>query len=246
MSWMIGHSVFGRESSVGDAHTTQDSPVYTLAGGELRITLLTGALLMATTVAGMLLVADTGLAELGLILFTFEIVGALAFGALLTVGRYLGLRGIGTGSYLTAVAGVAVSVFAYSWFGGIVLTPFPRSLYLRAVAVTGAVTVAITVVAGAYVYSTDENLEHWAKYSGILFLAGIGAVAVGTFFEPVLVVGFVLILLGFLCDLVYEIWMTSNRNRSPVANGLALYIAFAGVFVHVLQIVLRVLARRNA
>ena len=230
--------------SVGDAHTTEQSPSYGLVSGSLRVTLLVGASLMGITIAGMLLVADTELAQIGSVLFAIPIVGAVVFGAFITVGRYLGLRGIGTDSYPTAAVGVAVSVFAYSWFGGVVLTPFSRSVYLPAVAVTGVITVAITVVAGAYVYSTDKNLEQWAKYSAIFFLAGLGAVFVGSFFEPVLFFGFVLFLLGFLCDLVYEIWMTSNRNRSPVANGLALYIAFAGVFVHILQLVLRALARR--
>ena len=236
--------MFRRGGSVGDAHTSEQSPSYGLMSGSLRVTLLVGASLMGVTVAGMLLIADTELAQIGSLLFTFPIVGVVVFGALITVGRYLGLRGIGTDSYPTAAVGVAVSVFAYSWFGGVVLTPFSRSLYLPAVAAAGAITVAITVAAGAYVYSTDKNLEQWAKYSAVFFLTGLGAVFVGSFFEPVLFVGFVLFLLGFLCDLVYEIWMTSNRNRSPVANGLALYIAFAGVFVHVLQLVLRALARR--
>jgi len=214
--------------------------------GPFRVTLSVGAFLMAVTVAGMLLVADTEIARVGSLLFAIPVVGAVVFGALITVGRYLGLRGIGKDSYPIAVVGIAVSVFAYSWFGGAVLTPFPRSLYLPAVAATGAITIAITAVAGAYVYSTDENLEQWAKYSAVFFLTGLGAILVGSFFEPVVLVGFVLVLLGFLCDLVYEIWMTSNENRSPVANGIALYIAFAGVFVHILQIVLRILASRSS
>ncbi len=97
-------------------------------------------------------------------------------------------------------------------------------------------------MAAAYVYSTDKNLEHWAKYSLACFIGGFAILVVVIFVPELVVVAFGLFLLGFLCGLVYEIWMTSNRNRSAAANGLALYIAFAGVFVHILQLVLRALS----
>ena len=234
--------MFDERSSVGDAHTTEHSPSYGVLSGATMQALFVGGSLMAVTIAGMLVVADTELADWGMWLYQWPIVGVLVFGALLTAGRYVGLRGVGTDNYLLAVGGATLSVFAYSWFGGIVLTPFDPGLYQPALALTGAITIAITLVAAAYVYSTDRSLKQWATYSGFCFIAGLVAVVIGTFVPPVLILGFILFLLGFLCDLVYEIWMTSNEHRSPAANGLALYIAFAGVFVHVLQLVLRLLA----
>lgn len=233
-------------SSVGDAHTTTDSPVYGPFHKSTVTALLVGAILMLTTIAGMLLVADSELAEWGQLLYSVPILGILVFGALLTAGRYLGLSGIGKDNFGLAFVGAALSIFAYAWFGGLVLTPYEPSLYVPALAITGVITTAITLVAGAYVHSTDKNLEHWARYSAGLFLVGIVVAIPGTIFLPLLLITFVCFLLGFFCDLIYEIWMTSNRNRSPVANGLAMYIAFAGVFVHILQLILRILAKKNS
>lgn len=229
--------------SVGDAHKTGQSPVYSLFSEATVTALAVGTILMLLTVVGMLAIADSALARAGMVVFSIPLVGAIVFGILLTGGRYLGLRGIGNDNYPLAVAGSLLSVATYAWFGGIVLTPYDPSLYEPALAITGAITVALSLVAAAYVYTTDKDLAQWATYSAACFLGGLGALAIGIVFPPLLAVGFGLFLLGFLCDLVYEIWMTSNRNRSPAANGLALYIAFAGVFVHILQLVLRILSR---
>ena len=232
-------------SSVGHAHTTDDSPAYGVFQRETITALLVGSILMFLTLAGMLFVADTALAEWGQLLYTYPIVGVIVFGALLTAGRYAGLRGIGSNNYPLALAGATLSVFAYAWFGGLVLTPYDPSLYVPALAIAGAITIGITLVAGAYVYATDSDLSHWARYSAGLFLIGFLVLVPALVIQELLLITFLCFLLGFLCDLVYEIWMTSNRNRSAVANGLALFIAFAGVFVHVLQLVLRVLTDRS-
>lgn len=192
----------------------------------------------------MLATANTAPAEFVLSLYsTFDLLGVLVIGGLLYVGRVLGLRGIGKDSMLMALSGSGVLIGTYAVFGGAILTMYSSQIYIQGLAISGLVTVIITIIAGAYVYSRDQSFEHWARYSGFCFLGGLVAVLIGSFFAPVLIIGFILFLLGFLCDLVYEIWMTSNNNRDPKANGIALYIAFAGVFVHVLQIVLRMMAR---
>lgn len=36
--------------------------------------------------------------------------------------------------------------------------------------------------------------------------------------------------------------MLSGARRSPVANGIGVYVAFMGVFVHLLQLVLEMMA----
>lgn len=43
---------------------------------------------------------------------------------------------------------------------------------------------------------------------------------------------------GGVDDLVYEIWEMVSARRKPFVNGFALYIAFTGIFVHILQIAL--------
>lgn len=233
-----------RRKTVDAAHTTKDSPAYGLISEEVLTALGVAGALMIMTIAGMLLIADTPLALIGMVLFGIPIVGVIVFGILLTAGRHLGLRGLANDNPGQAVVGAFLSVGTYAWFGGLVLTPYSPALYVPAISITGVITVAISLIAAAYVYTTDKSLEHWAKYSMACFVIGLVALFIGLLFPPLLLVTFAFFLLGFLCDLVYEIWMTSNRNRSPKANGLAIYIAFAGVFVHILQLVLRILARK--
>lgn len=225
-------------------HMTRDSPQYDLKDKGLYATLSLGASMMAATVLGMLLIADTAVAELMLTLYQFPIVGVVVFGALLTGGRYLGIKGVKQNSTVQAVVGALILIVSYAWFGGGILTPYEPSLYNPAILVTGAITIAITLVASAYVYSTDKNLAHWSRYSGYCFLGVIVSAFIGTIYAPITLIGFALALLGFTADLVYEVWMTSQKNRPAYANGIALYVAFAGVFVHILQLVLRAMADR--
>lgn len=223
-------------------HVTRDSPKYDLKDKGLYATLSLGATMMALTIGGMLLFADTVLGELMQTLYTYPIVGVAVFGALLTAGRHFGIKGVKENSTPKAVGGAVTLVLAYSWFGGGVLTSYDPSLYNSAIIITGAITIAITLIASAYVYSTDKDLSHWSRYSGYMFMGVIVTALIGTLFPPLTLLAFGLAILGFFADLVYEVWMTSRENRPAYANGIALYVAFAGVFVHILQLVLEVLA----
>lgn len=236
--------MFGDRHSENSPHTTKNSPNYGFFDKRTMESMFIASIMMIATIAGMLLSANTWPAEIVLMLYNvFDLLGVIVIGALIFVGRHLGLKGIGRDNLLLAFIGSVILIGTYSVFGGAILTMYSGELYAQALGITGLITVIITIIAGAYVYSRDHSFEHWAKYSAVCFLGGFVAVFIGSFFTPVILLGFVLFLLGFLCDLVYEIWMTSNNNRDPKANGIALYIAFAGVFVHVLQIVLRMLAR---
>lgn len=229
---------------IGRGHTTEDSPVYDIRDKELLLTLTISAVMFLVTVVGMFLIADTWLAQLGVGLYSIPIVGLLVFGALITVGRYLGLYGIGEDKTPLAIIGSVLLAFAYSWFGGVILNRFAASIYLPAVMIAASLSSFVALIEGVYVYTTDKDLSHWKKYSGYLFTAGIILVAIGSFSSLFLVPAFAVILLGFIADLMYEIWMTSHKERSPYANGLALYVAFTGVFVHILKLVLIMMSRR--
>lgn len=238
----------GRER-VGSAHGTDTSPDYGTASGALLTALGTAAVLMALTVAAMVLAADSRAAGLLARLYSTPIVGVLVVGAGLTAGRYLGMRGLGSGNLPMAAVGATLSVVTYGLFGGLVLTAYPQAAYAPAIAIAGGITLLITLVAATVVYTTDRSFESWGRYSAGLFLVGLGAVFLGSFLggagQLLLLVGFLAFLLGFIADLVYEIWHTSSGNRTPLANGFGIYVAFAGVFVHVLQLVLRMLAERG-
>lgn len=237
--------MIGDRHTENSSHTTKNSPNYGFFDRRTMTSMVIAGAMMLLTIAGMLATANTAPAELVLILYsTFDLLGVIVIGIFLFAGRYLGLKGIGKDNFPMALAGSVILIGTYSVFGGAILTMYSGQTYALALGITGLITVAITIIAGAYVYSRDQSFEQWAHYSGVCFIGGIVAVLLGSFFAPILILGFLLFLLGFLCDLVYEIWMTSNNNRDPKANGIALYIAFAGVFVHVLQLVLEMLAER--
>jgi len=229
---------------IGEKHGTKNSPVYGPFSGPLLTTLIVSTVLFLITVGGMLLIADTELAELALLLFMAPIIGVIVFGIIITLGRYLGLRGIKENNHFMAFIGTILLLFGYSWFGGAVLHLYAIELYFMAILIAAGITLAIALVAGFYVYTTNKDLSHWSKYSATLFMIGIVLALIGTFIPGIIFLAFIFILLGFIADLVYEIWMTSNEKRSPFANGIALYVAFTGTFVHILQLVLQSMARR--
>lgn len=234
----------GRDRHTEDSpHTSKNSPNYGFFDKRTFTSMWIAGFMMVLTIGGMLLSANTVAAELVLFLYeTFDLLGVLVIGGLIFVGRMLGLKGIGDGFLGLALIGSFILIGTYSVFGGAILTMYPDQIYALGLGITGLITVAITLLAGAYVYSRDKSFENWAMYSGFFFIIGLLAALIASFYEPANTFAFAMFLIGFLCDLVYEIWMTSNNNRDPKANGIALYIAFAGVFVHVLQIVLEMLA----
>lgn len=236
--------MMGDRHSDNSPHTSKDSPNYGFFDRRTITSMAVAGAMMLLTIFGMLATANTAPAELVLYLYsTLDILGVIVIGALLFAGRVLGLSGIGKDNMFMALSGSVILIGTYAVFGGAILTMYSSQIYIQGLVISGLITVGITIIAGAYVYSRDQSFEQWARYSGMCFIGGFVAVLIGSFFSPILIVGFILFLLGFMCDLVYEIWMTSNSNRDPKANGIALYIAFAGVFVHVLQLVLEMLAR---
>jgi FtsH-binding integral membrane protein len=195
---------------------------------------------MSLTIGGMLAVANTPIAEAVLWLYDFGLIlGVLVFGGLLGLGRKYGLKGISTDDTSLAILGSGVSVLTYALFGGAILTQYATDTYFEAILLALGVTVGITILASLYVIYTSRNLQFVERYSGYSFLVGILFALIGTFLPVVSIVAFVFFLLGFLLDLVFEIWMYTDNQRTPVANGFGIYIAFAGVFVHILQIALR-------
>ena len=200
---------------------------------------LPAAALVGLNVALMYVVALTPLAGLNDVLFAAPIVGLLVYGAALTGGSWIAERGLEGGSLAMAIGGTALLQGAYALFGGGVLAAIAPGLRTLALGVAFGLTVAMTVVVAGYVYVRDREFDHWSTWSLVAFLVGVGFVAVGTFVPVVLVGGFVFIFLGFTLRLGYEIWRVRvgyDPNR-PLVHALGIYVAFTGVFVHVLMLV---------
>ncbi|MEF8801515.1 MAG: hypothetical protein V5A38_11685 [Halolamina sp.] len=202
--------------------------------------------LMLLNVLVMFVVAASPLAQANRLLFSIPIVGALVYGAFIAGGELLAERGFKNDSMGLAVAGVVVLELAFGMFGGGVLSFIGQELRGTAIAITGAVVILLTAGIGTYVYARRETqFDHYGSWANYAFLAGLVAILVGSFISVVLVLGFICIFLGFLFRLGYEMWqIRENRGRGVPMQAIGLYIAVAGVFVHVLQIAVRMLAER--
>lgn len=222
---------------MGQAYSTRSG----MAHPKFRDVGLPAAALIALNVLLMAVVAMTPLAAINDLIFgVAPIVGLLVFGAALTGGNYFAEKGLESGDMGTAYAGIALLQAAYGIFGGgIVATVGSQSARAVLLGVTLAITVAMTTGVAAYVYVRDKNYSHWNKWSLGAFLIGVVLVLVGSFFTPVLIGGFIFIFAGFTLRLGYEIWRVRDdyRGDQPLIHSLGIYVAFTGVFVHVLQIV---------
>lgn len=233
--------MFDRNSS---EYATRESPSYGLLSGETASALSIGAVLFVTTVGAMIMFADTIIGELVLTAYNFHpLIGVAIIGLGLGLGRKYGMKGLIEDNTSVGLLGIGVTILTYGAFGGAVLTPYEPSSYVPAILVASAVTTVISLGAGAYVMSHDRSFEHWKRYSSYAFLFGIGGILVGSFIPGsigslLLIGGFVAFVVGFFADLVYEIWVMVSARRKPFVNGFALYIAFTGIFVHILQIAL--------
>lgn len=203
--------------------------------------------LVVLNVALMAVLATTPLAAINATLFAAPILGVLVYGVALVVGQWVAERGVTNGSAPLSFVGLVILQGAFGTFGAGVLSVAPPDLRVPALAITAAVTGSLTFLIALYVYARSKSFDRWSTYATGSFLLGIVAVAIGTFVAPVLLLaGFVLVFAGFLFRLGWEIWrVRERRDLSTTLAGIGIYIAVMGVFVHVLQIVLRLLARRE-
>ena len=211
-----------------------------LSSREVRV--IGGAsILMAINVLLMYVFATTPLAAINDTLFAVPIVGVLVYGAAIMGGELIAERGVTGGDMGVAFVGMVILQFAFGIFGAGVLRFAPQETHLTILGVTAIVTALMTALISGYVYARATTFESWGTYANVAFLGGVGAIAVGSFvLSELLLVGFVLIFLGFLLRLGYEIWQVRDRRDASVGlQTIGVYIAVAGVFVHVLQLVLR-------
>ena len=202
--------------------------------------------LMALNVVLMYVLVTTPLAAVNDVLFSIPIVGALVYGVAIVAGQWIAERGVEGGETGLAVVGMGVLQLAFGIFGAGVLRFAPRESQLTILVVTAGIVAVITAVIAAYVYARSKTFERWGSYANYAFIGGLVAILIGTFIAPVLLVGFVLIFLGFFLRLGWEIWKVRDRRDASVTlQTIGVYIAVAGVFVHVLQLVMRYLASRQ-
>lgn len=200
--------------------------------------------LMAINVALMAAVAETPLAAINDTLFQVPIIGVIVYGAAITGGELIAERGVEGGDTGIAVAGMVILQLAFGVFGAGILSFVPSDSRLAVLGVTAVIVAILTALVSGYVYARSKSFDHWGSYATYSFIGGVIAIAIGTFVAPVLLVGFVLIFLGFILRLGWEIWrLRDRRDISAGVQTIGVYVAIAGVFVHVLQLVIRFFAR---
>ncbi|QKQ98616.1 hypothetical protein GKQ38_03785 [Candidatus Nanohaloarchaea archaeon] len=210
---------------------------------ELKSIGLSAALILAN-IAVMWVFAFTPLSQISEIVFTHLILGVIFYGILLTAGVHLAKSGIRNSDSKKAWTGTGVLQFAYGIFGAGVLSMVGPKTQALALGATAVITTGITVISGLAVYLTDHNFSSWQRYSNYLFMGVFLMALIGTFTAPLAILAFILALLGFITYLVYEIWDMKQRPSSIYLNGIGIYVAFMGVFVQILQLVIEMMADR--
>lgn len=196
--------------------------------------------LVALNVIVMLALSYTPVADLALALFSNFFLGVIAFAASVGGGYWLATRGVERGSMGLAGVGVTVTQLGYGAFGAAVLSLAAPAVRVPALGITAVITGLITALVTVVVYRTDRSFAGWQRYAGGLFIGGIVVGAAGVFLAPaLLVVAGLLFFLGFVVDLVYEVWAVREGRYGTLRSAIGVYVAVMGVFVHVLQWVLR-------
>lgn len=204
-----------------------------------------GAALMVLNVLLMYVFVASPLAIVNQYLFSIPIVGVLVYGAAIYAGESVAEKGIASGNVPLALGGVAILQLAFGTFGAGVLSFAARGAQLQILGITAVIVALMVIGIGTYVYARSITFEHYSTWSMYAFVGGLVSILVGTFFTPLLLVGFVLIFAGFIFRLGWEIWRIRDARVQAVSlQAVGLYVAVAGVFVHVLQIVVRMVSRR--
>lgn len=195
--------------------------------------------LVALNIALMSIIAFTPLAGIMEYVFSYLILGVLFFGALLTGGVWIAKSGIRNNNKTKSGLGVGILQIAYGLFGGGVLSIAPANLMPIIIGVTFVLTLGLTIASAALVYFSGRDFSSFENYSTYMFLAVLGLSLFGTFIPGFGIIAFFLALAGFLTYLIYEIYVLREQQASPLMNGLGIYVAFMGVFIQILQMVLR-------
>ncbi|MFB6175144.1 MAG: Bax inhibitor-1 family protein [Candidatus Nanohalobium sp.] len=206
------------------------------------IALSTGLILL--NIAVMAVVAVTPLAGITGLLFTVPIIGMIIFGAGLALGRSLAKKGMKQDHTGLAGLGLTLLQLTYGVFGGGILSFVPPRFFPIVLGITAVVTTVIAVAAALLVYGTSRSFRKWGKYSNYLFISAFVTGLIGSALTPLLLLTFILVLAGFLVYLVYELWRMKKRPGRVIMNAIGIYIAYMGVFVEILQIIIEMLGDR--
>ncbi|WP_302083248.1 hypothetical protein [Salinibaculum rarum] len=196
----------------------------------------------------MILLTGTLAADLMIYLYSDAIfapyTGLAVFSAGIIGGRYLSHKGFRGESLSLGFGGVLILQATYGIFGAGILSQFAAGIHLPAIAITAGIVLGIAAIITAAEYSQSLH-PPWEKY--MIYAGGIALVAyiLGNAITGITALGGFLILaaiplmaLAFLFDYGTELRNIRSRRYSSTLNAIGVYVALAGAFVHILQLVL--------
>jgi hypothetical protein len=200
--------------------------------------------LVAVNILLMLVLSYTPVADIGLLLFSNYFVGIATFVATVGGGFWISNTGIERGNMGISGVGVTLIQVGYALLGSAILVVAPTGIRVPAIGISTVLTAALTAAVAVGVFKTSRSFERFQFYSRGVFVGGFVVGAIGFFVTPALMLlAGVLFFLGFVLDLIYEIWaVRENKYASTLRNAIGIYVAVMGVFIHILQLVLRVLS----
>lgn len=192
----------------------------------------------------MLVAATTPLAGVNEVLFSWHIVGVIVYGLLLTVGELIAKSGVTENDIIKGVSGVAILQVTYAMFGAGILSYIGFEQQVLAIGITGGITAALTLIITTYVSVRDKDFNDWNTYAGICFGGTILFSLIYTIIsiQALAWLAFGCALVGFIFRLGQQVWASMSYGRHSLFYVIGVYVAAMGVFVHVLQLVVRALA----
>lgn len=201
------------------------------------------ATLIVINILLMVILSYTPVAYLFSYIFSTPLIGIIITGLLLSGGYSLADKGIKKQDIYLSLIGIGLVVFTFSGFGSSILQPYNFEEYIIPLIVSGLITTGISLLCGYYVLRTNGSLERYKRYSTYSFIGVLLTGGLGLLYTPIYVLSFILVLVGFITDLIYQIWMRDIGSRPELYDGFALYVAYIGIFVQILQIVIQFLGK---
>lgn len=199
-----------------------------IAGGVISLLIFTAVLF--------LVFVNTVLSAAVQYIYQIPIVGVIITALALTGGRGLARRGINQGNHYFIIMGVAILQLTYGAFGAAILelsAATGESIVLIAFLSTAIAVGGIILV----VDITDRSFSSWESYSSNLFIGVLVFSFIGSYYSAFIYAAFFCAITGFIVLTVYELWNTKKNNYSAGIAIVSIYVAIAGIVVHMAQLV---------
>lgn len=227
-----------REKDLKPVAYTEESPNYGFNNDLFKV-LGIGLSLLILNLALILAFANSFASDYFINLFVkFPFINILVLGFILIVGRKLAIQNVEKQNimgYFVTVVGIILLQFLYSVIGGSILTIYYSYYNFPSVYLVFGGCILITLVGSLLVMNTDINF--YPLRTIIRLMVGIQLVLILLMIPSIvkselLKVPVIFFLFLFIFDMIYQLWLATSNKRNSFTNGIMIYVAFTGFFVH--------------